>query len=180
MYPGRPETSLRRFFSGLTEYAFETRLGMADPGLVDYIAELLDRFMRSDSIYGVRNPAGKRLDEVAAMVVEAEARVGDARRQVHRHIGDFTLFWTGVYPEALPHLQRPDRRDFFLDYSELGKRAYLIASRIPVEENPQENEILERLSHDFDVCRQGLRELRREWERRDGDSEDTPPLFFSP
>ena len=28
-----------------------------------------------------------------------------ARREVHRHIGDFTLFWTGVYPEALREMQ---------------------------------------------------------------------------
>lgn len=178
MHPGRQETSLLRFFAGLAEHTFESRMGVADPVLVDYIAALLSRFIRYEAVYSVLNPAGKRLEEVAEMVVEAEARVGDARRQVHRHIGDFTLFWTGVYPEALPHLQRPDRRDYFLDYSELGKRAYLIASRIPVEENPQENEILERLSHEFDVCRQGLRELRREWERHDGDSDEIPPLFF--
>ena len=40
------------------------------------------------------------------MVAAAEA-AGDAarRRECHRHVGDFTLFWTGVYPEAIGKLQ---------------------------------------------------------------------------
>ena len=44
------------------------------------------------------------------MMVEAEARIGDARREVHRHIGDFTLFWTGIYPEALGPTSATRRR----------------------------------------------------------------------
>jgi len=35
---------IRRFFTGLTEYTFEGRLGVADPPLIDYIAEMLVRF----------------------------------------------------------------------------------------------------------------------------------------
>ena len=36
------------------------------------------------------------------MVAEAEAAAdADRRRECHRHVGDYTLFWTGVYPEAL-------------------------------------------------------------------------------
>ena len=37
---------VRRFFTGLTEYTFEGRLGVADPPLIYYIAELLVRFVR--------------------------------------------------------------------------------------------------------------------------------------
>ena len=32
---------MRRFFAGLTEFTFETHLGVADPTLIDYISELL-------------------------------------------------------------------------------------------------------------------------------------------
>jgi len=31
MHPDQPKRLLRRFFAGLTEYAFQTRLGVADP-----------------------------------------------------------------------------------------------------------------------------------------------------
>jgi hypothetical protein len=168
----RSQSQLYRYFSGLAEQTFEARLGVADPPLIDYIALLLTRFMHSDAIFKVRDPVGRRLEEVAEMVVEAEARVGDSRREVHRHIGDFTLFWTGLYPEALRRLKKQSRLDYFIDYCEQGKRAYRIASTIPNDSG--ENEVLERLSHEFELCAFGLGELRREWERRDSDAGDLP------
>lgn len=158
---------LRDFFGGIAEQTFEGRLGVADPPLVDYLVELLVRFIRTESVLAARNDVGDRLTEVADMMVEAEVRVGEARRQAHRQIGDFTLFWTGVYPEALAHLRAADRKDRFVDYPTEGKRAYRIASSIPTEKH-DENEILGRLSHDFDMCVYGLGEVRREWERNDG------------
>jgi hypothetical protein len=179
MYPGRTPGTLERFFAGLAEHTFAARLGMADPSLVDYLAGLLTRFVHADAIYSVRNLAGRRVSEVADMLAEAEARVGDARRAVHRHIGDYTLFWTGVYPEALPRLQAEDRKDFFFDYCELGKRAYYIASTIRTDDNDQESEVLERLSHDFELCQRGLSELRREWERRSPDDRPAGPLWIN-
>lgn len=175
----RNQIPLYRFFSGLAEYTFETRLGVADPPLVDYIAALLTRFVHFDAIFKVRNLAGRRLEEIAEMVVEAEARVGDPRREVHRHIGDFTLFWTGVYPEALRRLQQQPRLDYFVDYCEQGKRAYRIASSIGSDENASENEVLERLSHDFELCAYGLTEVRREWERTDTEGEGPGRLLIN-
>ena len=155
MYPVKPVSNddLRRFFSGLTEYAFQTHLGVADPPLVEYLGQLLARFFRSDTIFAIRNLSGRRLDAVADMLVEADARIGEAKRQVHRHIGDFTLFWTGVYPEALAHFQRGPRKDFFLDYCEHGKRAYYIASTIPARDADAENALLERSEPRFRALR---------------------------
>lgn len=176
MYPSRPQGPIQKFFSGLTEYTFQSRLGVADPPLVDYISGLLARFLRCDSIYQLRGLTGERLDQVADMLAEANARIGESKREAHRHIGDFTLFWTGLYPEALKRLQAGSRRDYLLDYAQQGKRNYYIASTICPDAKAAENELLERLSHDFELCAYGLGELRREWERRDG--EDGPPLVL--
>ncbi len=171
MTADRPEMPLRDFFAGIAEYTFQTRVGIADPVLIDYISDLLTRFTRSDALYNVRNLGGCRLQEVGLMLAEADARIGDARREVHRHIGDFTLFWTGVYPEALGHAPSgtsggPDR---FVDFCTHGKRAYRIASTIPVEDTKVNGDLLERLSEEFELCAWGLSEARKEWERRDSD-----------
>jgi hypothetical protein len=166
---------IRRFFAGATEYAFHTRLGVADPLLVDYIAELLVRFVRSDDLYLVRTTRGQRLVQVTDMLVEAQHREGPARRQVHRHIGDFTLFWTGVYPEIAEGMRRGSK-DAFIDYQQQGKRAYWIASTIPVEEETPESDVLKRLSEQFELCVYGLGEVRRQWEQHGGE-EDTPLLL---
>ncbi len=97
---------LHRLFRGLTEYTFMNELGIGDPSLVGYVAELLASFVPSHGVWHLRDAQGTQLFEVTAMVAEAEA-AGDAarRRECHRHVGDFTLFWTGVYPEALARLQ---------------------------------------------------------------------------
>jgi hypothetical protein len=162
MDPRRSQIPLNRFFSGLAEYTFQTRLGMADPPVIEYIGALLTRFVHCDAIYKVRNPAGRRLYEVAEMLIEAEARVGDPKREVHRHVGDFVLFWTGLFPEAAKRNQRRAQLDGFLDYLQQGKRAYYIASTMRTDENASESDVLERLSHEFELCVYGLNELRKE------------------
>jgi hypothetical protein len=172
--PNRPPETLHRFFAGLTEYAFQTRMGVADTQLVDYVTDLLVRFVRYDALLSLRNLAGQRLGGVAQMLLEAEARVGDARRKAHRHIGDFTLFWTGVYPETLRSGRASHGHDFFQDYCEHGKRAYYIASTIEVAPPDNEAEVLQRLSHEFDLCAYGLGEVRREWERREPEAGTGP------
>lgn len=163
-------STLYRYFAGLTEHTFHSQLGVADPALVSYVTNLLLRFLRSDSVYRVRDLAGRRIEEVALMLLEAEARAGDARREVHRHVGDFTLFWLGVYPESLQ--RRDETAGLSSMYTEMGKRAYYIASTIATErEEDAPSEVLERLSRRFELCAFGLREVRREWENRD----DAPP-----
>ncbi|MBI3866247.1 MAG: hypothetical protein HY290_30575 [Planctomycetia bacterium] len=160
----KPE-SLRDLFAAFTEHTFQVDLGIADARLTDYLTDLLLRFIRFDAIFRFRNTVGRRLEDVAEMMLEADQRLGKPRREIYRHIGDFTLFWTGVYPEALSHLQAPDRKDHLLDYLEQGKRSYYIASTY--EENPWQDEapILRRLSEEFELCSVGLQRVRKEWER---------------
>ena len=174
MHRRQPKSPLHRFFAGMAEYAFQSRLGMADPPLIDYISDLLTRYVRMEMIYSIRDLSGRRLEDVVEMLTEATARIGNAQREVHRHIGDFTLFWTGVYPEALQRMRGPRKMDHFVDYCAQGKRSYYIASTIQTDgDQNASGEVLERLSHQFEQCAYGLREVRREWERRD-DGPDKP------
>src|SRR5260370_38562928 len=124
----KPE-SLRDLFAAVTEHDFQGDLGIADTRLTDYLTDMLVRFIRFDAIFRFRSTVGRRLEEVAEMILEAEQRQGKPRREIYRHIGDFTLFWAGVYPEALTHLQSPDRKDHLLDYLELSKRSSLISHK---------------------------------------------------
>ncbi|MBI1312189.1 hypothetical protein GC176_12940 [bacterium] len=159
------EEALRRLFAALTEQTFQTELGVADPALTDYLVDLLVRFARSEAVTGYRDAEGRRLTQVVDMLQEAEHRQAKPRRELLRHIGDYTLFWTGVFPEALPRLQAPDRKDYLISYEQHGRKSYLIASRF--EEQPFENEapVLRRLAEEYDLCRQGLSLVRQEWDR---------------
>jgi hypothetical protein len=141
---------------------------LADPRLTDYLSELLSRFIHIDAIYRLRDARGRRLAEVAEMMIEAESMPaeGRTRREVHRHIGDFTLFWTGVYPEALNRLRSILSKDHFVDYCEQGKRSYYIASTFADEPYREEAPVLRRLSEEFELFAYGLNQVRREWERQ--------------
>ena len=158
---------LRRLFAGLTEQTFLTTLGVGDPPLIDYLSALLTRFIHMDALYRLCNAQGKRLEEIADMVLEAEAMppAGRTRREVHRHIGDVTLFWTGVYPEALRRLRSGLSKDSFIDYTEQGKRSYYIASTFADDPYQNEAPVLRRLSEEFELCAYGLTQVRLEWER---------------
>lgn len=178
MTTGDSISPLNRFFVGLSEYVFHTQLGVVDTQLVDYVSQLLVRFARIESMQRVRRPDGKPAIEVVAMVAEAEHRIGEARREVHRHIGDYTLFWSGLYPEALRQMRSRESADQFVDYCTQGKRAYRIASSISGDERSATSDLLRRMSEQFDLCAYGLREIRREWERRDdAGSSETPILL---
>lgn len=178
MTSGESGSALSRFFVGLSEYVFHTQLGVVDTQLVDYVSGLLVRFTRVDVLQRVRQLDGRPATEVVTMVVEAEKRVGEARREVHRHIGDYTLFWSGVYPEALREMRGKDKKDQFISYCAQGKRAYRIASTIQSDPEAPPGDLLQRMSEQFEMCAYGLREVRREWERRDGEGRSDVPLLL--
>lgn len=160
---------LERFLMGLSESVFLGKLGVADVQLVDYLSDLLLRFVRTDSIHWIRRSTGEPVTEVFGMLLEGQKRIGMAKRAAHQHIGDFTLFWSGVYPESLRKLRGKQCVDGFLDYCTQGKRAYRIAAEIESgDEALPSNELLQRLSDQFDLCAYGLREIRRGWEEEDG------------
>src|SRR3954468_2656506 len=167
-----PETHpLHRLFRGLTETTFMAELGIGDPRLVGYVAGLLARFVPSESVWRIRDNQGRRLAEVTAMIAEAESTTdAERRRDCHRHVGDFTLFWTGVYPEALPRLQAASSADHLIDFRQQGKRSYYVASTFDGDEAP----VLRRLSAEFELCAFGLSCVRREWERHEPQAAQGP------
>lgn len=157
---------LKQLFAGLTEYTFQVDLGVADPPLIDYLSDLLVRFVRVDTIFGIRNAQGQRLQQVADMLVEAGHRTDRPQREIHRHIGDFTLFYVGVFPEAIEKQKAREAKDALLNYCEQGKRSYHLASELTDGEHRDEASLFQRLSDEFELCSMGLNKVRKEWQRR--------------
>jgi hypothetical protein len=169
---------LHRLFRGLTEYAFMNELGIGDPRLVGYVAGLLASFVRSEAVWWVRDRKGQRLSQVTEMIAQAEAADdAERRRECHRHVGDFTLFWTGVYPEALARLQGKGTADALIRFQQQGKRSYYLASTL--SSGSEQGPVLRRLSEQFELCAFGLSCVRREWEKIDGDG-PSPGLSSRP
>ena len=161
MLSARDPDDLDRFFRGLTEHAFHGRLGVVDPPLVDYVAALLVRFIRNEQVRAL--PASEPLDcdEVVRMLAIVQREPPDVARAEYRHIGDVTLFWSGLYPEALTRSVGP--RTDIVGYKAAGKRAYWLAAALEPDDAAEERALFERLSHEYDLCVEGLAEVRRTW-----------------
>ena len=164
MWYASADHPLRRLFAGLTEHAFLTSIGITDPPLIDYVSELLTRFTHFSAIYRLSGAHGRPLTEVADMVMEAEEipPEGRTRREYHRHIGDFTLFWTGVFPEAVKRHESGWSKDSFVSYTMQGKRSYLIAGSFENDPYREEAAVLKRLGCEFELCAVGLNRVRKQ------------------
>jgi hypothetical protein len=155
---------LRQLFNSLVDGAFLNVVGCYDSEVTAYLAGILTDFIHVKRVYKVKNLSGRSLTEVADMLVEADVRLNatsfNREREVHKHIGDFTLFWTGLYPDALPKLQSSCRKDQLLDYVEQGKTSYAIAASHDYGIYREQSKVLKRLSDDFEVCLYGLNAVR--------------------
>lgn len=161
-----PDPTLRRLFGALVERAFIQTLGVYESSVADYLTDILADFAHMKQVHKIKDLQGRPLDEVADMLLHADVRLQatsfNREREVHKHIGDFTLFWAGIYPESLPRMQAQSRRDHLLDYVQQGKNSYAIAASHDYGEYRREAPVLKKLSEEFELCLFGLHSVRKQ------------------
>jgi len=174
MSQGIPEQHpLRELFRDAADWAFRHGRFPAtrarDPRLKGYLSEdLLVRFLHVDQLYRLRDARGRPLADVAEMLIAGEGEGPSAELRtlsIQRHIGDYTLFITGLFPESLARLRRDWRRKDsvmmqlgdlivpFRDpgeyYEEAGRRAYGRAAQLGREVGLTEAALFAKLSEFF-------------------------------
>jgi hypothetical protein len=161
---------IREFFLALVEKHYHESVGLHDEGVCHYVANLLADFCETDELYKIRNAAGKALTDVGEMLLEADPVYGpapsfDRERQVRKHIGDYTLFFTGMFPEAVNNSRlRRHRLESLVDFMKAGKESYYIVSKFDQWEYAKAAPIFKRLSEDFESCALGLNIIKNELE----------------
>jgi hypothetical protein len=163
---------LRRLFEALTERSFTEKLGWPDVNVTEYVSNLLVEFTDTDELYRVRNREGRQVDSVAGLLFESEvlleAKSVERELDVHRHIGDFTLFMAGLFPEYLRRLKTAGliyHKDFLVDYVKTGKRSYGIAARLQDGAAEEPPPVFQKLSEHFELCVTGLGFVRTDLDR---------------
>jgi len=166
---------LRLFFLLLTENNFTRKLNWSDPFVTGYIADLLIQFTHIDRLYEIRNGSGKRVDTVAEMLIEGDLMMGaktiEREREVHRCIGDYTLFMTGIFPEYLKRMKRErmiEHADFLIDYVKVGKKSYKRVAEFNYGRFKQWVPLYRKLSENFEVCIAGLGLIRKDLDQFKG------------
>ncbi|MBI3896389.1 MAG: hypothetical protein HY313_10720 [Acidobacteria bacterium] len=162
--------TLKSLFEELVGRNFREFLKLSDAEIIEYLAGLLTQFSQAENLYAIRNARGKPIEDVAEMLLVSnpllEAPSFDREREVRKHIGDFTLFFTGIFPEAINRWRlRRQHLDSLIDYVKAGKESYFIVSKFNVFEYKDSAPFFRKMSDQFETCVFGLNLVKQDLER---------------
>lgn len=157
---------LRSFFENAVHESLSGRLGLRDCDDVEkYLAQLLVLFLHHENIFSLRDAGGRRLESISEMLAEGDVRLNavtfDREREVHRHIGDFLMFWSGVFPEFLSRVPELESVD---DAVNRGRFSYYVVGSFDHAPYDAEAPTFRKLSAEFEACREGLLLVRAAFE----------------
>jgi len=161
---------LQQFFLELVGRHYAEEIGIRDPQVVNYVAQLLAEFCDTEQLFKIRDAANRQLSDVGEMLIESNPVFGpassfDRERQVRKHIGDYTLFFTGMFPESINHFRlRRNRLEGFLDWMKAGKESYFIVSKFEHFEYAKVAPLFANLSRNFEQCVYGLNRVKNDLE----------------
>ena len=159
---------LQQLFLELVNSEFSHTLGLRDPQLSGYVANMLTEFCEVEQLYKIRDTQGRALHDVGEMLLQSDPVYGEApsfdrERQVRKHIGDYTLFFTGMFPESVQRCRlRRARLDSLVDFIRAGKESYYIVSRFEHFEYAKVAPLFAKLSAHFEECVYGLNQVKNE------------------
>ena len=164
-----PETHpLQKLFVEMVGRHYAEEIGLRDPQIIAYVAHLLTEFCDAEQLFNVRNAAGKALNDVGEMMLESDPVYGpapsfDRERQVRKHIGDYTLFFAGMFPESINHYRlRRNRLEGLIDWMKAGKESYYIVSKFEYFEYSKVAPMFAKLSQNFEQCVFGLNQVKND------------------
>jgi hypothetical protein len=153
---------LQELFTELVHHHFDREIGLHDSAVQDYIANVLTEFCECEQLFKIRNANERPLQDVGEMLLEADPVYGpapsfDRERQVRKHIGDYTLFLSGMFPESINRFRlRRARLENFVDFLKAGKESYYIVSKFDQFEYTKLAPLFAKLAHEFESCVYGL------------------------
>ena len=166
-----PETHpLEKLFVELVGRHYAQEIGIRDPEVVGYVAHLLTEFCDAEQMMKIRDISGRPLTDVGEMLLESDPVFGpapsfDRERQVRKHIGDYTLFLAGMFPESINHCRlRRQRLESFVEWVKAGKESYYIVSKFEYFEYAKVAPLFAQLSQKFEDCVYGLNLVKNELE----------------
>jgi hypothetical protein len=159
---------LEEMFVDMVGRHYADEIGIRDAQIVGYVAHVLAEFCEVEELFKIRSSAGKPLNDVGEMLLESDPVYGpapsfDRERQVRKHIGDYTLFFAGMFPESINHYRlRRQRLESFVDWMKAGKESYYIVSKFEHFEYAKVAPLFAQLSNKFEECVFGLNRVKDE------------------
>jgi hypothetical protein len=161
---------LQQLFQDLVGRHYAEEIGIRDPQVIAYVSHLLSEFCDTEQLYKLRDAFQRPLTDVGEMLLESDPIYGpapsfDRERQVRKHIGDYTLFFAGMFPESINHFRlRRQRLEGFVDWVKAGKESYYIVSKFEHFEYAKVAPLFANLARNFEGCVYGLNMVKNELE----------------
>ena len=97
--------TLIKMFRLATKKAFRCYPELYDQDISDHICvHILTEFVNTDSLYWIKGAKGRSLNEIPDMMIEGDvicrAKSIEKELAVQEHIGNFSLFMSGLFPKA--------------------------------------------------------------------------------
>jgi hypothetical protein len=159
---------LQDLFQDLVGRHYAEEIGIRDPQVVAYVSHLLAEFCDAEQLFKIHNAFNRPLSDVGEMLLESDPVYGpapsfDRERQVRKHIGDYTLFFAGMFPESINHFRlRRERLENFVDWMRAGKESYYIVSKFEHFEYAKVAPLFANLSRNFEGCVFGLNRVKND------------------
>jgi hypothetical protein len=159
---------LQDLFQDLVGRHYAEEIGIRDPQVVAYVSHLLAEFCDAEQLFKIHNEFNRPLSDVGEMLLESDPVYGpapsfDRERQVRKHIGDYTLFFAGMFPESINHFRlRRQRLENFVDWMKAGKESYYIVSKFEHFEYAKVAPLFANLARNFEACVAGLNMVKNE------------------
>jgi hypothetical protein len=127
------DNKLRDFFINAVKQSF-WQLGIYDATVAAYVADVLTNFARTDTLYRLRNRAGRRIDSIVEILTKESEEFENVasegqllrERETRKYIGDYALFMSGIFRSHV------EGRGFLDYYIQEGSRSYWTVSELDV------------------------------------------------
>jgi len=145
---------LRSLFRTLTQRGL-VQEQLRDQDISTYLTELLIDFTFVENMYGMRDAEGKPLEYLVDMLQRAMEIEMPAKKSYFKHIGDYSLFVLGMFPESL---SRPRQAVSAAYYADAGRIGYRAAGEL--ESNSWNVVVFRKLAGEFERCVLSLNRVR--------------------
>jgi len=135
-----------------------------DQRIINYMANLLSLFVHTDRLYRVQPGDAETREYIVDLIQEAQQ--ANERRQFHiySHIGNYSLFLTGLFPRWIEYRHRYGRRPVDVQYYvDFGRAYFQRASEHPMAKELGLDEVFLRLALLFDSYKAALNRMTREY-----------------
>ncbi len=158
------EVSPFLFFNVLLRRAIKHTQTPKDRKIINYIANLLSIFIKVDRLYKVEPNDFDAHQTLLDLVTEAAS--ANTRRQflIYSHIGNYSLFISGLFPQWIEYRHRYKKRplnmQYYVDY---GRTYFQRAAEHPMARELALDDVFLRISLLFEIYKNLLNHIARDY-----------------